>query len=367
MSCTSGSFHTITFSEDGVVHSFGRNTEGQLGLGYNDDVSIPIPIHNLPKIKQVSCSAHFSVCVDYEGNLWSLGKTLCPNKIETKNILNVPQKVPDIPPVLSVACGSEHICIITNDLNLWSCGNNSHGQLCMGYEENQKQFQKTPFSNITKISLGAYHTLFQNNQGGVYSCGSNYYGEAGVGTIKIPQITPILIPNAPPNIIQFFSGNFHNLFLDSEGNVFSVGYNEYGQLGLGHNANQNVLNKILNIPPMHTISCVYESSYLIDFEGNVWSFGNNEKGQLGHGDTINRNRPTKIERLKDIQQLSYGCFGKHFLAKDSQNKIFVTGFGDYGQLGTGNIKSLSIPKEIDSQYFTIWGGNLHSRAKSARK
>ena len=63
-----------------------------------------------------------------------------------------------------------------------------------------------------------------------------------------PQITPNLIPNLPSNIIQFVCGSSQNLFLDSEGNVFSVGRNEHGQLGLGHNTNQNELKKIPNIP-----------------------------------------------------------------------------------------------------------------------
>ena len=38
--------------------------------------------------------------------------------------------------------------------------------------------------------------------------------------------------------------------------VYSVGANECGQLGLGHKTNQNVLNKISNIPPIKIISCV---------------------------------------------------------------------------------------------------------------
>ena len=51
--------------------------------------------------------------------------------------------------------------------------------------------------------------------------------------------------------------------------------------------------------------------------------------------------------------------GSIFLAKNSQNKIFVTGSNSYGQLGTGDTQSLSILKEINSQYSTIWGSNQH--------
>ena len=367
MACACGFRHTITLSDDGTVHSFGRNKEGALGLGHNNDVSLPTPIPNLPKINMISCGAFFTVCADHEGFIWSFGTNNC-GELGTgnKTNFNVPQKILGLPPVLSVSCGYEHTLIIANDDNLWSCGYNGYGQLCHLDKEDRTIPQQTSFSNISKISAGYYHSLFQNNNGEIFSCGDNEQGQCGMGHFNDPQITPSLILNLPSNIVHFVCGCDQSLFLDSEGNVFSVGNNKYGQLGLGHNTEQSVLNKIPNIPPIKIISCVRSSNYLIDFEGNVWSFGYNVCGQLGHGDEIDINVP-KISTLKDIQQISYGCCGSHFLAKNSQNQIFVTGFNYHGQLGTGDNQSLSIPEEINSQYSTIWRGEYHSRAKSARK
>ena len=361
MACAIGVNHTITLSDDGTVHSFGCNEQGILGLGHNKDVTLPTPIPNLPKIAQVSCGMNFTVCVDYEGFIWSFGQNNNAGQLGTGNTtnFNVPQKIQEIPPVLSVSCGFDHTLIITKDSNLWSCGNNNHGQLCLGNKFDQLKPQKTSFSNISKISTGYYHSLFQNNKGEIFSCGYNKYGECGLGHFNHPQITPSLILNAPPNIVQFVSGYYQSLFLDSEGSVYSVGHNPQGSLGLGHHLNQNELNKIPNIPSIKTVSCVNASCYLIDFEGNVWSFGYNEFGQLGHGDTTKINIPKIIPTLKDIQQISYGCLGAHFFAKNSQNQIFATGKNNLGQLGTGDTQSLSIPKEMNSQYFTIWGSNQH--------
>ena len=365
MAC--GKLHTITLSVDGTAYSFGRNNEGQLGLGNKDRVTLPTPIPNLPQITQISCGYHFTICVDCEGFIWSFGENF-RGQLGTGNTTNfdVPQKILDLPPVLSVACGSEHTLIITNDSNLWSCGANSYGQLCHGNKGDRLFPQKTPFSNISKISAGYFHSLIQNKNGEIFSCGDNLDGQCGLGHFNHPQIIPSLVLNLPSNIVHFVCGSSHSLFLDAEGNVFSVGDNLHGQLGLGNNTNENVLNKIPNIPPINIISCVYASSYLIDLEGNVWSFGFNRFGQLGHGDRINSNTP-KITILKDIQQISYGSCGYHFFAKNSQNQIFVTGNNDYGQLGTGNIQLLSIPKEINLQYSTIWRDEFYTRAKSARK
>ena len=367
MAACSGEHHTITLSNDGTIHSFGKNSLGQLGLGHNNAVSLPTPIPNLPTISLISCGFRFTVCVDCEGFMWSFGENKA-GQLGTGNTrnFNVPQKILSIPPVLSVSCGEHHTLIITTDSNLWSCGHNNLGQLCLGNQESQMKPRQTSFSNISKISTGIYHSLFQNNKGEIFACGCNNRGACGLGHFNNPQITPSLILNAPENIVQFVCGYTHSLFLDSEGNVFSVGENHYGSLGLGHNRNQNILSKLLNIPPIQTI-CVGSSSYLIDFEGNLWTFGANTYGKLGHGDYTNINAPKIVVTLKNIQQISNGSCGFHFFAKNSQNQIFVTGYNSTGQLGTGGTQSVSIPREINSQYSTIWGDIVHRRAKSARK
>ena len=366
-----GELHTITLSNDGTLHSFGYNSLVQLGLGHNIDVSLPTPIPNLPQINMVSCGFRFTVCVDHEGFMWSFGENNY-GQLGTgnKTNFNVPQKILEIPPVHSVSCGSCHTLIITTDSNLWSCGKNDCGQLCLENKESPiRKPQKTSFSNISNISTGIIHSLFQNNKGEIFACGNNTCGECGLGHRNSPQITPSLILNVPLNVVQFACGDSHSLFLDPEGNVFSVGYNGYGSLGLalGPYTNQDILKKISNIPPIQTISCVNASCYLIDFEGNLWTFGNNSWGQLGHGNRTNLNAPKVISTLKDIQQISCGSHGQHFIAKNSQNQIFVTGNNMYGQLGTGDTQSVSIPKEINSQYTTIWRDVFCSQAKSARK
>ena len=222
MACACGKKHTITLSDDGTVYSFGCNAKGVLGLGHNNLVSVPTPIPNLPKINMISCGGFFTVCVDDEGFIWSFGKNDL-GQLGTGNTtdFNVPQKLQNIPPVHSVSCGSGHTLMITNDSNLWSCGDNKFGQLCLGDTEIRSKPQKTTFSSISKISTGVYFSLFQNDKGEIFLCGLNEYEQYGL--FNSLQITPSLIPDAPSNIVHFVCGYNHCLFLDSEGNVFSVG------------------------------------------------------------------------------------------------------------------------------------------------
>ena len=369
--CFSGSFHTVTLSDDNTVYSFGCNSFGQLGLKHNEDVSEPSAILFLPKIVVLSCGSNFTVCIDEEGFMWSFGfNGFGQLGTGNKTNYNTPQKIQNIPPIQSVSCGGEHTLIITNNENLWSCGDNRFGQLCLGNTEPQSTFQQTSFSNILKISAGYSHSLFQNTKGEIYGCGQNSSGELGLGNFNSAQIDACLIPGQPLCVEQFFGGLNYSIFLDSDGNVFSVGINYCGCLGLGNiSSNKNELNKIPNIPPIKMISCAGHSNYFVDFDGNVWSTGRNESGQLCHGDFVSRYVPTKITCIKNVEQISCGASSWHFLFKDSENKIFLVGDNYYGQLSYSRVHCdrSAIPKEINPKYSTIWGGKCNSKAKSARK
>ena len=376
MACCTGESHTVCLSDEGILHSFGYNNNGQLGLeGDATHVSLPSRIEiffinnqffPLPIIKQVSCGAYFTICVDYEGSIYSFGQNH-KGQLGTGNTnqYHFPQKVQDIPPVASISCGVYHTLAITNDDDLWSFGHNSQGQLCLGHTDNQSKPQKTPFSNIIKISAG-YHSLFQNNKQEIFGCGSATYGQLGTDTL-ISKIEVGMIKNQPPNIIQFCSGYYHSLFLDTEGNVFSIGFNSKGNLGLGHNKDQNIFNQIPNIPPIQTISCVGHSSYLIDLDGNLWCFGLNDKKQLLFTNSRNINIPKKNE-IEGITQIASGCCGIHFLAQNFENKIYIGGNNTTGQLGNG-YTGTNIDQEMNSNYSSIWGNtqSVRNRVKSARK
>lgn len=366
MACVCGHSHTICLSDEGVVYSFGHNVLGQLGHGDTNSNRIPTPISTLPRIKIVSCGDWFTVCVDYEGIMWSFGDNDF-GQLGTgdKNKYLTPQKITNIPPVSSISCGNSHTLIITNDFNLWSVGDNEKGQLCLENNIDQLKPQQTSFSNINQIAAGDQFSLFQNYEKEIFGCGSNLEGQLGLGYSCSEEITVCKLPiPSSLKIIQFSCGKSHSLFLDMDGIVFSVGYNNRGNLGLGCYKDKDKLTQIPNIPPISYISCMDNRSYLLDVDGYVWAFGENNQAQLGLGDTTNRNVPIKIDELKNIQQLSSGCAASHFLVKDFHDTIFATGKNDCGQLGPGASRTTFGQTHID---VPIWGTTQKTTAKSARK
>ena len=139
-----------------------------------------------------------------------------------------PQKVLGIPLSQSISCGNAHTLILTNEETILSFGYNVFGQLCLGNDKNQVTLQQTPHSGIITISAGAFHSLFQKKKGEIYGWGSNALGELGLGYNEMFQLECAPIRDQPPNIIKFSCGFSHSLFLDTDGNVFSVGSNIHG-------------------------------------------------------------------------------------------------------------------------------------------
>ena len=81
------------------------------------------------------------------------------------------------------------------------------------------------------MSAGGKHSLYLSEQGNVYSSGSNDYGQLGYPekTFQHPQ----LVENLPGNCVQVACGLTHSQVLTAGGQVFSFGDNQFGQLGIG--------------------------------------------------------------------------------------------------------------------------------------
>jgi alpha-tubulin suppressor-like RCC1 family protein len=101
----------------------------------------------------------------------------------------------------------------------------------------------------------------------------------------------------------------------------------------------------------------------LDEDGEIWTWGYNAYGQLGDNSTTNRNIPTKISRaffgLVSPQKVvaiwaAGGEYGYCFALTD-QNTFWAWGYNGYGSLGLGNTTNRSIPAEVTTQVWTEAG------------
>ncbi len=113
----------------------------------------------------------------------------------------------------------------------------------------------------------------------------------------------------------------------------------------------NLKVKYLCMPPGNVFnssgSNVGHSVFAITEDGDVYSWGRNNYGQLGIGNTVQQLTPVKITGL-DFQFVhkmaqSGSSSGVSVAALDTLNSVYIWGYNGYGQLGLGNTSNYSAP------------------------
>jgi alpha-tubulin suppressor-like RCC1 family protein len=102
----------------------------------------------------------------------------------------------------------------------------------------------------------------------------------------------------------------------------------------------------------------------LDEDGQVWSWGYNNYGQLGDNSITNRNIPTLIPKeqfgltseQKVVAIWAGGADYGYSFALTDQNKLFGWGYNNYGHLGLGTTSTnVRIPTEVTTQTWTEAG------------
>jgi hypothetical protein len=118
----------------------------------------------------------------------------------------------------------------------------------------------------------------------VWSCGQNSYGELGLGDVNIRKSFTKISTLDEKSIISIGAGNEHSLFVTKEGKLFTAGYNENGQCGIGstQQVRQPAVVQALEDEEIQQVfvfnGC--EHTVALTRDGKVYSFGYNYRGQV---------------------------------------------------------------------------------------
>jgi len=153
----------------------------------------------------------------------------------------------------------------------------------------------------------------------------------------------------------FYSYDDSVCFLDSSNHIRVAGVGTYGKLGLGaENLATNSVGYMIAhcpLPSGQTISKIYTGDYelfALASNGDLYSCGDNDYGQLGVGDIVNRSVLTKITGISNVADLSvgHGVGFTHCLAVTTSGALYAWGYNGYGQLGDNTTTSRSSPTLI---------------------
>lgn len=132
----------------------------------------------------------------------------------------------------------------------------------------------------------SHHSLLINEDWKVFSFGLNASGQCGHEKLHVFNAPKLIEDLRHVNIVQAAAGTKHSLFLTDEGVVYACGESKFGKLGIGpKHAKRETIAKPMQIDyngaPIVQVGCGGDFSAILDCEGNLYTFGFPEYGQLG--------------------------------------------------------------------------------------
>ena len=147
-------------------------------------------------------------------------------------------QLPKNEPVIQLACGNKEIIALSKSGHLHEAkiNNNSGGNNRLNFAI-IRELAKVEFVCVSGTSK---HFLAVDVDGNVYSKGENECGQLGMKTKKQFIEKFVMIDKfTDRKIVQVFAGADHSLFLDEIGRVYACGSNEKGQLMINEEPSEN--------------------------------------------------------------------------------------------------------------------------------
>lgn len=200
--------------------------------------------------------------------------------------------------------------------------------------------EKAPITLDSRYSTAYLSTAYIGKDGNLYTWGYNNCGELGLGdTTQRNSPQKIVLPNnAKP--IEVGVGSSFTVVLDSNNNIYTCGTTGGGRLGNGINSWYSIFNfnKITLPATFKPTSIEVGSAYVYAMSDNkeVYVWGYNDYGQLGLGDTTLRTTPTKLSLPNNVVPAAFYAGYDHTLMITVDGDVYTCGINADGRLGIGN-------------------------------
>ncbi|XP_011257668.1 probable E3 ubiquitin-protein ligase HERC4 isoform X1 [Camponotus floridanus] len=232
-------------------------------------------------------------------------------------------------------------------------GSTIHGELGLGGIEDEnifmpRQVDFAKANEVEQIACGENYTVTITNDGQVYSCGNNDYGQLGHEKAR-KRLQ--LIPGLDAFVFKKIAcGSCHTLAVNEWGQLFSWGCNMKGQLGLNSvdcTERTPRMVKALGTSVIVQIACGIEHSIALTNDGELYSWGSNREGQLGIGShTVTEIKPKRIITLAAVPIAFIACGGYHTVVISKSGVVFAWGRNTFGQLGLNDTQQRIVPCQL---------------------
>ncbi len=342
-------FDPTCAAQEGALYCWGKNRDGQLGVGNIDDhLDVQHVDLGLPVVATCAGEAH-SCALAEDRSLYCWGKNLHgelglgdfaprsrPTRVEGASFVRI-------------ACGGYNSCGIRDDGALYCWGENFEGKLGQDdpftAPDSSSGLAVAPDIRFHEVSVGQGHVCAVTRDGALYCWGRNTDGQLGIATSDGQVRKPTRVGTAS-DYRSVAAGQRHSCAIRAGGTLWCWGTDASGSLGLDVDPDTRVQSPS-QVKPLQGIASVsanwFHSCALRD-DGSLYCWGRNAEGQLGLGDTLPRALPTRVDIAHDWLSITAGHFHSCALARSG---LWCWGENDeLGQLGLGMTGRRSSPTRV---------------------
>lgn len=245
-------------------------------------------------------------------------------------------------PILSIkkfATGAANTGLLYSNGELYMGGINSNYQLGLGTNTTMNGTHNLSLTGVDTFYIHYYATIAIMNNGTIMFVGrnANFFGTGGNSTVWIDctsYFSSIGLTTGSISDIQM--GNNGIVVLDTSGNMYGIGTNQYGEFSRG---NSTALTSLTLLDTsVQKISYVADSLYYLK-GNNLYRAGRNTSGELGDSSTTNKNTFSVLTGTNfngliiDVKGGTNTCM---ILANPATGlRYYYTGSRAYGVQGSG--------------------------------
>ncbi|ELV11273.1 E3 ubiquitin-protein ligase HERC2 [Tupaia chinensis] len=313
---------------DGKLYATGYGAGGRLGIGGTESVSTPTLLESIQHvfIKKVAVNSGGKHCLalSSEGEVYSWGEAE-DGKLGhgSRSPCDRPRVIESLRgiEVVDVAAGGAHSACVTAAGDLYTWGKGRYGRLGHSDSEDQlkpKLVEALQGHRVVGIACGSgdAQTLCLTDDDTVWSWGDGDYGKLGRGgsdgckvPMKIDSLTGL-------GVVRVECGSQFSVALTKAGAVYTWGKGDYHRLGHGSDDHVRRPRQVQGLQGKKAIAIATGSLHCVccTEDGEVYTWGDNDEGQLGDGTTNAIQRPRLVAALQGKKVNRVACGSAHTLA-----------------------------------------------------
>ncbi len=208
---------------------------------------------------------------------------------------------------------------------------------------------------VAAVAAGEHHVLILTATGDVYALGSNIEGQLGVLDIEEHVEKPVLVmgPSAGGEAVTAVAaGARHSLAVGASGQVFAWGCSLHGQCGTDAvEPRVSSPTAVAALGPLRATAVAAGSAHSLCLTdaGDVYVWGSNQNGQIGDGNSGGAAlEPVLVEALGagDDPVTAVAAGARHCAALCRSGAAWAWGYGAFGQLGNGAVGDAAVPRRV---------------------